>query len=377
MADFAGKWRDYNKFLDDDVELESVEEVSPIIHSKRDNNGEEDIETVFRSPKWKDIEVRGQLDKRLFWFLSIIFLVPIFVFVGFRVQSYIKGADFVTPLAVQTEISENGIYLSNNHTIFLHSGNEKDDSYNNCLSNVGSIEIVNLTTGEIMYQYNPNSPRYIASISKLVTAYIAYKNYDLDELITFIEPRKYYLSDIGLQEGEFITVESAIEALLVLSANDVGYMLADNHKGGADSFIKEMNEVSKNLDLKVTTFADPNGINEDNAFSTAHETISLLNFVLQIEHIKRLLETQTVRIPVYTHEGDFLRYVEPSYNNNYLKNRNELIFTGEADGGKTGTNVLAKQNLIFFKSTADGIVVYSILGADDRVVTSSCLLAIQ
>lgn len=388
MTDFARNWRDYENLStdpqDDSVDSDNIkddEELWSPIASKDDNQvdgsqKEEDVELLFRSRKWKELEARPAIDKKLVWIVSAIFIIPIIWWLTASVISYFKNKPIEIPLVAQVNEPNKDYSLTD-----LYFPLQKKDKtvyqsskYNGCVQGVGAVEMVNISTGEMIFTHNADSPKYLASISKLMTAYIVYNEYDLDELITFSEKRTYYQSEIGLQEGEFITVESALDALLILSGNDVGYMLADNYSGGMEAFVKEMNDTSKLLGLQSTKFIDPNGIEEKEAYSTAHEATLLLNFILHTEALKSRLETETVKIPVYNRSGDFIRYIEPNYNNNFLKNRNELLFTGDVTGGKTGTNIVARQNVVSYVETEEGTIVMSILGAESREEVGKCLL---
>ena len=391
MTDFARNWRDYENLstdsnegsVDSDNEKNDESVWAPVASKEITHDDspvqEEDVELLFRSKKWRDLEAKPAIDKKIVWIISAIFIIPILLWLTGSVIDYFKNKPTEVPVVVQ--VSE----LSGNYSLsdLYFPLDQKDQTvyqsskYNSCVQGVGAVELVNVSTGEVIFSHNADSPKYLASVSKLMTAYIVYNEYDLDELITFTEKRTYYQSEIGLQEGEFITVESALDALLVLSGNDVGYMLADNYSGGMEAFVENMNDTSKLLGLQSTKFIDPNGIEEKEAYSTAHEATMLLNFILHTEALKSRLEMETVKIPVYNRSGDFIRYIEPDYNNNFLKNRNELLISGEVTGGKTGTNIVARQNVVSYVETDEGTIVMSILGAESREEVGRCLLRIN
>lgn len=388
MADFVRNWRDYQKL--DDCKKDNVEEDNSIasedvwaVVSDNVNTGKNDesleqnenIEVLFRSKKWKEFEAKPAVGKKVFWIVSGIFIVPIVFWIISSVWGYFRNYSTDVPVFVPfDEVSSSDIYTGELNAIYPITSSLPVGQYNHCVANVGSVKMVNLSTGEKLLEYNSDSPRYLASISKLMTAYVVYNEYDMDEMITTVQDRAYYQSEIGLQEGEFISVNSALDVLLVLSGNDVGYMLADNYRGGYDEFVNKMNEIGRAIELGSTKFIDPNGIEEKDAYSTADDAILLLNLVLNTKSLRDRLEMTTVKIPVYNRSGDLIRYIEPDYNNNFLKNRNELLISGEVTGGKTGTNIIAKQNLVSYVETEQGVIAFAILGAENREEVGRCLL---
>lgn len=103
--------------------------------------------------------------------------------------------------------------------------------------------VADMDTGQILFQENANQPNYPASLTKIMTLYLTFDALEhgrlhLDDYLIVskyaagAEPVK-----LGLSAGSKITVEDAIKALAVLSANDVARVLAENLKGGKEEIL--------------------------------------------------------------------------------------------------------------------------------------------
>lgn len=136
-------------------------------------------------------------------------------------------------------------------------------------SNISGAILGDLQTGEILYEYNIDKPLALASISKLMTYsilkdYIAEGKINLDDEITISQNAANTVgSRLGMVEGEKIKVSTMIDALLIISGNDVAVAIAEHIAGSTDEFVKMMNEKAKKLGLTTAVFINPNGLPED------------------------------------------------------------------------------------------------------------------
>ena len=127
-----------------------------------------------------------------------------------------------------------------------------------------------LETNEILYEYNVDKPLPLASISKLMTYSIlmdkvAEGKIKLDDEITISNnAANTEGSKFGMVEGEKIKVSMMIEALLIISGNDVATAIAEHIAGTEEEFVKMMNDKAKTLGLTSATFVNPHGLPEEN-----------------------------------------------------------------------------------------------------------------
>ncbi len=141
--------------------------------------------------------------------------------------------------------------------------------------------------GTVMFAKRPDAQRSIASTTKLMTALLALESADPDEVFTApaysAAPAE---SRINLREGEQMTVEDLLEALLLESANDAAAALAENISGSRDAFVEEMNERAEELELDNTSYANPIGLDEAGNHSTARDLATLTRGLLQDPRVR-------------------------------------------------------------------------------------------
>jgi D-alanyl-D-alanine carboxypeptidase len=121
----------------------------------------------------------------------------------------------------------------------------------------------NLNNGEILYQKNIDEPSYIASITKLMTALVATKEFELSDTVE-VKQDWYRGEDmewsLGFDKGDSVTVKALLEGMLISSYNDPAYVLADHMDGGVDAFVEKMNGYANSLGLNDTKFNNPSGL---------------------------------------------------------------------------------------------------------------------
>lgn len=140
------------------------------------------------------------------------------------------------------------------------------------------------------------STQSVASISKLMTFYVAHKYMDLDHIVTVGEEIHTIVgSAVYLVEGEQITLYELLVALLLRSANDAAVVIAKYVGGSIDNFIKLINLEVKKLGMNNTIFNNPHGLDEfdEGNISCAYDMVILLSellnnpLFLKIENIKK------------------------------------------------------------------------------------------
>lgn len=116
-----------------------------------------------------------------------------------------------------------------------------------------------------------------ASLTKLMTAYITFKEIK-DGNLTTISPVRISNnaasnppSRMGYKVGSVMTVENALEMLIVKSANDVAVALGEAVSGTEKEFVQRMNAEAARLGMSDTNFANPNGLHDENQYTTARD----------------------------------------------------------------------------------------------------------
>ncbi len=134
-----------------------------------------------------------------------------------------------------------------------------------------------------MYAKNINENIAPASITKLMTALLLYENFPLNyEFITSYPPNYVPSGKVAnIPIGITITTEELLELLLVYSANDAAYIVANSVFSSYEKFIIEMNNKSKELSMFSTNFVNPDGLDEDNHVTTADDLLKLSIYILE------------------------------------------------------------------------------------------------
>lgn len=188
--------------------------------------------------------------------------------------------------------------------------------------------VMDRNTGQVLYAKNADLPYYPASLTKILTAVLLLEHTKPDDVLTasaeaiMVEP-----SAIFLQEGEQITAEKALAALMLQSANDVANVIAEHVAGSTEAFAALMNERARAMGATHSTFRNPHGLHDDGHVVTALDMARIARVALN-EHPE--LEA------IASFDGDVYpldREVEPRY----LTNRNRLLSMVEgAYGLKNG-----------------------------------------
>lgn len=151
-------------------------------------------------------------------------------------------------------------------------------------------------SGRILFSHNANEPRAIASITKLMTALVAAECLeDLSETVTIqrhwtgIEGTSLYL-----KPGEELTCETLLYGLLLHSGNDAAVALAEICAGDVETFVGWMNQRAADLGMTGTHFSDPNGLGDENHYSTALDMAKLGRACLENDTVAPILATRSI-----------------------------------------------------------------------------------
>ena len=167
----------------------------------------------------------------------------------------------------------------------------------------------------------------MASTTKIMTALVAIESLPVDTVVK-ITPESVGVegSSIYLCEGETLTLEQLLYALMLESANDAASAIAIAVSGSVEAFAEKMNERAASLGLTDTHFVNPHGLDADQHYTTAHELALITRAALQNPVFREISATERKTIPLHGEEGVRL-----------LLNHNKLLTSYEGCiGGKTG-----------------------------------------
>lgn len=218
-----------------------------------------------------------------------------------------------------------------------------------------SVLIKDIPSGIVLYSKNENTLLPPASTTKLMTALVILDKFSLEDTMTVKTVIKEG-RNMGLHEGEKLTVEALLYGTLVHSANDATYTLAENYPGGVNKFVAVMNEKVKELHLNNTYFTNPIGFDNPNHYTTAEDLAKLAIIALQNKTIVKIVSTKAITVS----DVSFTYFYE-------LKNVNELLgkVAGIA-GVKTGYTQNAGEILVSEVKKNGQSVLFVILRSTDR-----------
>ncbi|MBX7426841.1 D-alanyl-D-alanine carboxypeptidase [Clostridium chauvoei] len=236
---------------------------------------------------------------------------------------------------------------------------------------VGEAAIVmDMDTNEVIYSKNADVKHSLASTTKLLTALLFAENKTKGDSIPFTEAAakqpdaSLNVNFKKMRVGDTLTGEDAMEALLIFSANDAAYMIAESVAGSVDNFANLMNERVAKLGLKDSHFVNPNGL-EDTPTSYNYATPYDLAIIAK-ESFKNYWVRETLKPynPAAKINITGSTYILESRNKNLGKNGNI--------GGKTGTETQAGHCFVgFYERNGRNlvtVVLKSEYGADGTAV---------
>ena len=219
-------------------------------------------------------------------------------------------------------------------------------------------------TGKIIYETESEEQNYPASVTKILTAILVLENCKLDDVATCSQtalsniPSAYVVAP--LMVGEEMRVEDLLYALMLKSANDAAYVLAEHVGKTTEGFSEMMNNKAKEIGCKGTHFVNPNGVHSDNHYTTAYDMYLIAKYAMQNEEFRKIVSTEEYTLPAtnkYTATDRVMK------NTNYFLNKNSKFYNENVKGIKTGTTTQAGNCLVtdFEKDGIEFIAV--ILGA--------------
>lgn len=195
-----------------------------------------------------------------------------------------------------------------------------------------SAILVDAETGRVLYENNADEKRLIASITKLMTALVAVESTPCltDSVTVRAEWTNVEGTSMYLQEGEQVTLQELLYGLLLESGNDAAIAVAGYCAGDVGTFVDWMNQRAAVLGMDRTHFANPNGLNDEEHYSTAADMAKLAVECMNNETIAKIVGTKSITIASRT-----------------FTNHNKLLWRYEGCiGMKTGYTQMAGRTLV-------------------------------
>jgi len=177
-----------------------------------------------------------------------------------------------------------------------------------------SAILMEAETGTILYAKNIHNPEYPASTTKILTTLIASEMCSMDEMVTFshdaIYDTPYDSNHIALDVGESLPIEQCLQAILIRSANEVSFGVAEHISGSSwEDFAPIMNERAKELGALNSNFVNPNGLPDENHVTTAYDLAMIGRAFFANEILCNMTTTKMLDIPASETQPDHIMEV--------------------------------------------------------------------
>ena len=210
--------------------------------------------------------------------------------------------------------------------------------------------VADVDSGQVLMQDEATAPWYPASLTKLMTVYVALDAVRSGKvtLDTSARAARMPSSKMGFRPGAEVTLDNALKMLMVKSPNDVAVMVAEGVSGSVEAFADDMNAAAQRLGLHESQFVNPNGLHDPAHVSSARDMAMIARALLR----------------EFPQHADLFSIGALQLGNQYIPNHNGLLgrYPG-ADGMKTGFTCPAGWNVVASASDYGQRLIVVVLGA--------------
>ena len=230
--------------------------------------------------------------------------------------------------------------------------------------NSAAAIVMEASTGAILYSKNIHKTYYPASITKILTALLPIENSSLGETVDFSKKAIYDVdldsSRIGIDVGEKLTMEQSLYGIMLESANEVSYAIAEHISGSEEAFADLMNKKAEELGCTDSNFVNPHGLPDPDHYTSAYDMALIARAAINNDIFRQITGTRTYVIPPTNIQEE----------TRYLANHHKFV-NGARDyegviGGKTGYTSKALYTLVTF-AERDGLTLISVIMHCDSI----------
>lgn len=178
-----------------------------------------------------------------------------------------------------------------------------------------------------------------ASITKIMTALVALKYGNLDDLVTVtptVKNIEFGSSVCDIKEGDVLSLRQLLYGLLIASGNDAGMMIAEHVGGSVENFVTMMNEEAAKIGATSTHFSNPHGLTDPNHYTTVYDIYLMFNAALKYDQFQDMISRKNYYAEYSRYDGSPVAVTWES-TNHYFTNLSEPPENVIVYGGKTGT----------------------------------------
>lgn len=223
--------------------------------------------------------------------------------------------------------------------------------------------VMDASSGLILYEKNIHDQYYPASITKILTTLLAIENCSLNEIVTFSKSAIFGIernsSHIGIDVGEQLTVEQCLYGIMLESANEVAYAIAEHVAGDMESFADMMNKKAKELGCTDSNFVNSNGLHDDDHYTSAYDMALIAKAAINNSTFRKVTSTVMYTIPPTNIQSE-TRYL----NNHHKMLKNTSYHYDGCIGGKTGYTTKSGNTLVTYAKQGDLELICVVMRSD-------------
>jgi D-alanyl-D-alanine carboxypeptidase len=224
-----------------------------------------------------------------------------------------------------------------------------------------NVIVMEANTGTILYEKNSHEQHYPASITKIMTTLLALENSSMSDMVTFSHDAVHNTEGSGIARdvGEQMTMEQCLYGVMLASANECAYAVAEKVGGGnINNFVDMMNKRATEIGCKNTHFANPHGLTDPNHYTSCYDMALIAKEAYKNENFRILTGTARYKIPPTNKHSE----------ETCLQNHNEMLYPFRTTkykyqyctGGKTGYTDEANSTLVTF-AEKDGMKLICVI----------------
>ncbi len=226
-----------------------------------------------------------------------------------------------------------------------------------------SAGLFDLDNKSVLFSKSMLKKVYPASLTKIITAILALKYGNMDDVIT-ISWQDLDLESgsqvVGFQIGDQVTLRELLYGLLIHSGNDAAMAIARHIGGSTDKFVEMMNEELDSIGATGSHFTNPTGLHDENHYTTVYDIYLMLNDAIQYKDFVSIMQIAVYELD-YTDAAGNAKSVTLDSTDHYLTKDKEAPKNVTVLGGKTGTTSAAGNCLAILSQNAFGQPFISVI----------------
>lgn len=229
--------------------------------------------------------------------------------------------------------------------------------------------LMDMQTGQVLYQKNPDQRMYPASTTKILTAMLAIKNGTFSDKVKISwNAASVDGSHVGLQEDEFVSLEDLLYIMMLASGNDAATAIAEHLAGSVEDFSLAMNREARAMGALNSNFVNPHGLHDPNHYTTPGDLAAIAREAMKNSVFRKIVGTYH-----YRNQRVLPRPVNGVPQEDFV-NLNKLLWDGYAfsyqgaNGIKTGYTDEARRCLVSSAKRGDRELLAVVMKAENSGV---------